>query len=116
MSLRRGDLVTVAAKGPYTGSPALVMQTDRLSEFASVMVCPLTGELIAAAPLRVRIEPGRLNNLRRPSDVMVDKLSAVPRDAVSEAFGRFMPHAPSHNASLNPFKAGTASAGAEAFP
>lgn len=52
------------------------------------MVCPLTAELIAAAPLRVRIEPSRLNNLRQPSDVMVDKLSAVPRDAVGEAFGR----------------------------
>jgi mRNA interferase MazF len=90
MSLRRGDLVTVAAKGPYTGKPrpALVVQADRLSQLASVMLCPLTGELIAAAPLRVRVEPGRLNNLRQPSDVMVDKLSAVPRDAVSEAFGR----------------------------
>ena len=89
MSLRRGDLVTVAAKGPYTGKPrpALVVQSDRLSQLASVMVCPLTGELIPAAPLRVRIEPGRLNNLRQPSDVMVDKLSAVPRNAVSEAFG-----------------------------
>jgi mRNA interferase MazF len=52
------------------------------------MVCPLTGELIAAAPLRVRIDPSRFNNLRQTSDVMVDKLSAVPRDAVSEAFGR----------------------------
>ena len=52
------------------------------------MVCPLTGELIAAAPLRVRIDPDRLNNLRQPSDIMVDKLSSVPRVAVSEAFGR----------------------------
>ena len=66
MSLRRGDLVTVAAKGPYTGKPrpALVVQADPLSQLASVMVCPLTSKLIAAAPLRVRIEPGRLNNLR----------------------------------------------------
>ncbi|MEO8441971.1 MAG: type II toxin-antitoxin system PemK/MazF family toxin [Betaproteobacteria bacterium] len=90
MSLHRGDLVTVAAKGPYTGKPrpALVVQADRLSQLASVMVYPLTGDLIAAAPLRVRIDPGRLNNLRQSSDVMVDKLSAVPRDAVSEAFGR----------------------------
>ena len=90
MTLHRGDLVTVAAKGPYTGKPrpALVIQADRLAQLASVMVCPLTGELIAAAPLRVRIQPSRLNNLRQPSDVMVDKLSAVPRDAASEAFGR----------------------------
>ena len=90
MSLRRGDLVTVAAKGPYTGKPrpALIVQADRLAELGSVMVCPLTSELIAAAPLRVRIDPGRLNNLRQPSDVMVDKTSAVPRDAVSDSFGR----------------------------
>jgi len=40
MSLRRGDLVTVAAKGPYTGKPrpALVVQSDRLSQLASVDV------------------------------------------------------------------------------
>lgn len=32
MSLRRGDLVTVAAKGPYTGKPrpALVVQADKI--------------------------------------------------------------------------------------
>ena len=90
MSLRRGDLVTVAAKGPYTGKPrpALVVQADRLAQLASVMVCPLTSEVIAGAPLRVRIKPGKLNNLRQPSDVMVDKLSAVPRLAVGDAFGR----------------------------
>lgn len=45
MSLRRGDLVTVAAKGPYTAKPrpALVIQAaETLPYRDSVTVCLLT--------------------------------------------------------------------------
>jgi mRNA interferase MazF len=89
MSLRRGDLVTLAFKGPYTGKPrpALVVQADDMVELASVVVCPLTGDFIAGARMRLRVEPNQDNNLRAVSHIMVDKLSAVPRQAVSAAFG-----------------------------
>ena len=60
MSLRRGDLVTVAAKGPYTGKPrpALVIQaSETLAYRDSVTVCLLTADLIDAPLFRVRVEP-----------------------------------------------------------
>lgn len=92
MSLRRGDLVTVAAKGPYTGKPrpALVIQaSETLPHRDSVTVCLLTADLIDAPIFRVRIEPAPANGLNRTSDVMVDKVLTVPRQVVSaRPFGR----------------------------
>lgn len=91
MSLRRGDLVTVAAKGPYTSKPrpALIVQAgESLSYRDSVTICLLTSDLIEAPLFRVRIEPGPANGLTRVSDVMVDKIVTVPRDLLSaEAIG-----------------------------
>jgi len=49
MSLRRGDLVTVAAKGPYTAKPrpALVVQASETLPYRdSDTVCLLTADLI----------------------------------------------------------------------
>jgi len=86
MSLRRGDLVTVAAKGPYTGKPrpALIVQAgESLPYRDSVTICLLTSDLIEAPLFRVRIEPGPANGLTRVSDVMVDKIVTVPRELLS---------------------------------
>ncbi len=92
MSLRRGDLVTVAAKGPYTAKPrpALIVQADETLAFRdSVTVCLLTADLIDAPLFRIRIEPSAGNGLRQPSDVMADKLLTVPRNVLaSKPFGR----------------------------
>lgn len=92
MSLRRGDLVTVAAKGPYSGKPrpALVIQAgETLAYRDSVTVCLLTTDLIDAPLFRVRIEPAEANGLKLASDVMADKILTVPRDVLSaKAFGR----------------------------
>ncbi len=66
MSLRRGDLVTVAAKGPYTAKPrpALVVQASETLPYRdSVTVCLLTADLIDAPLFRVRIEPAAANGL-----------------------------------------------------
>ena len=92
MSLRRGDLVTVAAKGPYTGRPrpALVIQaTETLPFRDSVTVCLLTTEFIDAPLFRVRIQAGSGIGLNEPSDVMADKVVTVPRAVLSaKPFGR----------------------------
>jgi mRNA interferase MazF len=58
MRLRRGDLVTVAAKGAYTGKPrpAVVIQAGETLPYRdSVTVCLLTSELIDGPLFRVRI-------------------------------------------------------------
>ena len=84
---KRGDLVTVSLQGDYgKPRPALVVQTDLLEDLESVVLCPVTSDLRTAA-FRVTLEPTPGNGLRELSQVMVDKLSTVPRAKVSAAFG-----------------------------
>ena len=86
--MQRGDLVTVSLQGDYgKPRPALIVQTNLLSELDSVVFCPVTSELRTAA-FRVTVEPTAHNGLRALSQVMVDKLSALPRAKISVPFGR----------------------------
>ena len=86
--MQRGDLVTVSLQGEYgKPRPALVVQSDLLADLESVVVCPVTSELRDAA-FRITIEPSPANGLQKLSQVMVDKLSTLPRARISEPFGR----------------------------
>lgn len=85
---QRGDLVTVSLQGDYgKPRPALIVQTDLLTELDSVVICPVTSELRTAA-FRVTVEPTVQNGLRALSQVMVDKLSTLPRTKINAPFGR----------------------------
>ncbi len=84
---QRGDLVTVSLPGDYgKPRPALVVQSDLLAELDSVVVCPITSELRNAA-FRVIVESNPANGLRTLSQIMVDKLSTLPRTKIGEPFG-----------------------------
>jgi len=86
--MMRGDLVTVSLQGDYgKPRPALVVQSDLLAELDSVVVCPVTSEIRDVA-FRVTLEPSPANGLQKLSQVMVDKLSTLPRARISEPFGR----------------------------
>ncbi len=86
--MKRGDLVTVALPGAYgKPRPALVIQADFFDALASLTILPVTSELRDAPLLRVTIQPSARNSLRKPSQVMVDKVQTVPRDKVGEPFG-----------------------------
>ena len=86
--MQRGDLVTVSLQGDYgKPRPALVVQSDLLADLESVVICPVNSELRDAA-FRVTIEPSPANGLQKRSQVMVDKLSTLPRTRISEPFGR----------------------------
>lgn len=86
--MRRGDLVAVSLQGDYgKPRPALIVQSDLLADLESVVLCPVTSDLRNAA-FRVTVEPSPANGLRSLSQVMVDKLSTLPRSKISEPFGR----------------------------
>jgi len=85
--MQRGDLVTVSLQGDYgKPRPALIVQSDLLTDLESVVLCPVTSDLRDAA-FRVTVEPNPANGLRALSQVMVDKLSTLPRTKISESFG-----------------------------
>jgi len=85
--MQRGDLVTVSLLGDYgKPRPALVVQSNLLSDLESIVLCPVTSDLRNAA-FRITVEPNPANGLHALSQVMVDKLSTLPRSKISEPFG-----------------------------
>ncbi len=89
--MRRGDVVLAVLPGDYgKPRPVLVVQGDVLNEagHASVMVCPLTGYLSGLRRTRLRVDPAQANGLEKPSEVMVDKVTAVRSDKFRDVIGR----------------------------
>ena len=93
-ALRRGTVVTVASPAVYSGKPrpAVVVQAERwLQAHPSVTLCPLTSTLRQAPLVRIAVEPSPRNGLRKPSQLMVDKLLTVPVQALGEVVGQLEP-------------------------
>ena len=88
--MKRGELWTVAGGGSYTGKPrpALVLQDDHFAQTASVTLCPLTSNQVNAPLLRLDILPTPENGLVCACDIMIDKLTTVPRERLGRKIGR----------------------------
>jgi mRNA interferase MazF len=54
----------------------------------SVLVALLTSALADVTIYRLTIEPSEANGLRTPSQVMVDKIVAIPREKCGKTIGR----------------------------
>jgi mRNA interferase MazF len=92
MNIKRGDLVTVAVSGDYgKPRPALIIQADAFESIPSVTIAPLTSEIYDAPLLRISIHPGAGVGLRKPSQVMVDKITTVPRVKIGPRIGAVEP-------------------------
>ena len=63
------------------------MQSDNFSYLDSVLTIGLTSELDADAWFRPLIEPSPENGLRHVSQVMVDKLQAIPLPRIRDRVG-----------------------------
>ena len=87
--MTRGDIVTVSPPGAYgKPRPALVIQSDWLVETDSILVCLLTSTFRDAPLYRLTIEPTAANGLRSVSQIMADKIIAMPRAKCSMPIGR----------------------------
>jgi mRNA interferase MazF len=87
----RGDIVIVASRGAYTSKPrpALVVQADAYNAtHASVTLCPISSDMVDAPLFRVVLPAGPRTGLDVVSQVMVDKIVSVPRDAIGRSIGR----------------------------
>jgi mRNA interferase MazF len=89
MPMGRGELVIVAAPGDYgKPRPAVIVQSNAIPEsHASVVICPMTSELVEA-DFRITIEPGPDTGLRIRSQVMADKPVTVRRDRIGRRIGQ----------------------------
>ena len=87
--MRRGDIVVLSAPGDYgKPRPAVVVQSDWLDGADSVLVALMTSALVDAPLYRLLIESDATNGLTAPSQVMVDKVVALPRAKCGRVVGR----------------------------
>lgn len=88
--MTRGEIYAAAARGANTGKPrpVVVLQDDRFDATASVTVCPFTTNPVEAPLFRLPIVPSADNGLDQPSQLMVDKVTTVPRSSLGDRLGR----------------------------
>ena len=87
--MKRGDIVTVAAPGDYgKPRPAVVVQSDWLAHTDSVLLALMTSDLADAPIYRLSVAATRETGLKTPSQVMVEKILAVPREKCGSRIGR----------------------------
>ena len=87
--MNRGDIVIVSVAGDYgKPPPAVVIQSDRVPETDSVLVCLITTQQRETSLYRLPIYPAIQNGLREPSEIMIDKMTALRRSKCSPPIGR----------------------------
>lgn len=78
----------VAAPGDFgKPRPALVIQSDRFDEHATVTVLLVSSTRIDAPLIRLDVPPTSGNGLRAPSQVMIDKTMTLRRERIGAPFG-----------------------------
>ena len=88
--MTRGAIVVMAARGAYTSKPrpAVVVQANVFNrDHSSVTVCPITSECEDAPIFRITLPSGGRTGLTSVSQVMVDKVVSIPREAIGRQIG-----------------------------
>lgn len=88
MAVKRGDVVIVAHGDFGRPRPAIVVQADELGDATTtVIVCPITSDVTERLPVRPIVEPNAANGLTVRSQIMTDKLLALPRERMRRTLG-----------------------------
>lgn len=87
--MRRGDIWTVAGAG-YASKPrpVIIVQSDSVTGFDSVVTVLLTTYDSTDIPTRVPIQPTPENGLNQQSWAMADKIVTVKRSSLGARIGR----------------------------
>lgn len=88
--MRRGDIWTISGGTPYAGKPrpAVILQDDSFDGTASITICAFTTDETEAPLFRLPIEPNGRNGLRVACQLMVDKITTVPKSKIGVQVGR----------------------------
>jgi mRNA interferase MazF len=86
--VKRGDIVIVAYGELGRPRPVVIVQGDELGEATmAVLACPITSEITEKLTIRPIIEVAEGNGLHIRSQIMTDRMLAVPRDRVRQVVG-----------------------------
>jgi len=88
--MKRGDVWTVSAGGPYAGKPrpAVIVQEDRFEATNSITLCVFTTNPTEAPLLRMLVEPTDRNGLSIASRLMIDNITTVPKERLGKRIGK----------------------------
>ena len=92
--MKRGEIWTLQADG-YANKPrpVVIVQSDDVTMFQSVITCLITSYDSTGVPTRVCIEPSEDNGLNGTSWVMTEKIVTVHRDLLGRMIGELSPAA-----------------------
>ena len=87
--MRRGEIWTISGGADYAGKPrpAVVVQGDAFDATSSVTICAFTTDETEAPLFRILVEPSDGNGLKKPSRLMVDKVTTVPKNKIGSRIG-----------------------------
>jgi mRNA interferase MazF len=86
--VKRGEIFSVVLAAELgKPRPALILQADLFCDLPSVTVVPLTSTLIDAPLIRLPLEVEAVEGLRKPSQLMIDKVSTVSRSRIGQRIG-----------------------------
>lgn len=71
----------------FKARPVVIIQSDEVSGFDSVVLCLLTTYESSGIPTRVRVEPTVQNGLEKTSYVMTEKIASVSRAMLGRRIG-----------------------------
>ena len=86
--MKLGDIWTLQADG-YASKPrpVLIVQSDDVTLFQSVVTCLITSYDSTAISTRVRLKPSDNNGLSKTGWVMTEKIVTVNRDLLGRRIG-----------------------------
>src|SRR6516165_10676763 len=88
--MRSGEIWTVAGGKDYAGKPrpVVVVQENSFDATDSITICAFTTDETEAPLFRIPVEPNDRNGLRATCQLMVDKITTVPKSKVGARIGR----------------------------
>lgn len=84
----RGEVWTIAGSG-YASKPrpAIIVQSDKITNFDSTIACLITSDSSTSGPTRVKLTPSNENGLQRECFAMADKVVAIKRSSLGKKIG-----------------------------
>ena len=87
---KRGEIWTTSGGNDYASKPraVVIIQDDRFDATDSITVCPLTSDPTSSPTFRLPVMRSDHNGLRKPSRLMIDKITTMPKAKLGVRIGR----------------------------
>ena len=91
--MKRGEVWIISDRGTQVGKPrpAVIIQDDRFDATGSIAVCALTTDPLVSPLLRLPVTPSAENGLRQPCQLMIDRITTLPRRRMGARIGQLEP-------------------------